>query len=129
MKKNNMTMDTLNQLLRQKDIFDINEVDYAILELNGKLSVKKKEQFRNTILLDLQPHGNSNKQFPLELIMDGRILYGNLDANQISHSWLHGELNARNKKAEDVFYCVRGSNGQLYLDYRSDNIQHPIDIE
>ncbi|OAS15893.1 DUF421 domain-containing protein [Paenibacillus oryzisoli] len=129
LKKNNLTLDTLNQLLRQKDIFDINEVDYAILEINGKLSVNKKKEYQNTTLKDLKLTGSSTQQFPLELIMDGCILYGNLDANQISHSWLLKELEFRNKKAEDVFYSVRGSNGQLYFDYRDDGIQHPIDVE
>ncbi|WP_127532715.1 DUF421 domain-containing protein [Paenibacillus kobensis] len=129
MKKNNMTLDTLNQLLRQKDIFDINEVEYAILEINGKLSVMKKEQYRNTTLQDLKLKGSAPPQFPIELIMDGHILYGNLDANQLSHSWLQHELKLRNKRAEDVFYSVRGSNGQLYFDYRDDSIQHPVDVE
>lgn len=129
LKKNNLTLDTLNQLLRQKDIFDINEVEYAILEINGNFSVKKKEEYRNATLQDLKLTGSGTQQFPLELIMDGSILYGNLDANQISHSWLLKELELRNKKAEDVFYSVRGSNGQLYFDYRDDGIQHPIDVE
>jgi uncharacterized membrane protein YcaP (DUF421 family) len=126
---NNLTLDTLNQLLRQKDIFNINEVEYAILEINGKLSVKKKEEYRNATLQDLKLKGSGAQQFPLELIMDGRILFGNLDANQISHSWLQKELKLRNKNVEDVFYSVRGSNGQLYFDYRDDGIQHPIDVE
>jgi hypothetical protein len=36
-----------------------------------------------------------------------------------------GQLKARGKKLEDVFYAVKGSNGQLYVD----NIQHPVDVE
>src|SRR5690554_6208083 len=41
MKKNKYTLDSLNEMLREKDIFDIEEVDYALLESNGKLSVMK----------------------------------------------------------------------------------------
>ena len=39
-----MTLDDLNGALRQKDVFDIKEVSYAIFETNGKLSVKLKNQ-------------------------------------------------------------------------------------
>ncbi|MEI7024122.1 DUF421 domain-containing protein [Paenibacillus sp. y28] len=129
LKKNNLTLDTLNQLLRQKDIFDITEVEFAIMEINGKLSVMKKEQHRNVTLKDLNLQGNGKPQFPVELIMEGKILYSNLEASQIPRNWLQKELQSRKKKAEDVFYAVRGSNGQLYLDLHDDAIRHPVDIE
>jgi uncharacterized membrane protein YcaP (DUF421 family) len=47
MKKMRYTLDYLNQQLRQKDIFSIEEVQYALVENNGLLSVKKKEQHLN----------------------------------------------------------------------------------
>lgn len=53
------------------------------MEINGRLSVMKKKQYRNATLQDVKPPGNQKQQFPLELIMEGEILYGNLDANQI----------------------------------------------
>lgn len=40
--KNKLTLDSLNQMLRQKDIFNIEEVEYALLEVNGQVSVMKK---------------------------------------------------------------------------------------
>jgi hypothetical protein len=40
-----------------------------------------------------------------------------------------GQLKARGKKLDDVFYAVKGSNGQLYVDNYKDNIQHPVDVE
>lgn len=43
LRKIQFTLDTLSQELREKDIFDIEEVQYAILELNGKLSVLKSQ--------------------------------------------------------------------------------------
>lgn len=46
LKKNNLTMDSLNQLLRQKDIFDLNEVEHVLLEINGKISVMKKKRIQ-----------------------------------------------------------------------------------
>lgn len=129
MKKNNMTLDTLNQLLRRKDIFDIDEVEYAILEINGALSVMKKAPYRNVTLQDLKLQGSGKPQFPIELIMDGSILYNNMEFNRVSPDWLQKQLKSRKVKAEDVFYAVQGTNGQLYVDLRNDAIRHPVDIE
>ncbi|UNK19064.1 DUF421 domain-containing protein [Paenibacillus sp. N3/727] len=129
LKKNNLTMDSLNQMLRQKDIFDLNEVEYVLLEVNGKISVMKKREYKSTILKDLKKGISSAQQFPIELIMDGQVLHGNFDANHISREWLTAQLKLRGKREQDVFYAVKGSNGQLYIDFYNDKIKHPIDVE
>lgn len=46
LRKNKLTLDTINQMLRQKDIFDISEVEYGVLEINGKISVMKNRNTR-----------------------------------------------------------------------------------
>ncbi|MUG67995.1 DUF421 domain-containing protein [Paenibacillus campinasensis] len=130
MKKNNMTMDSLNEQLRQKEIFNIEDVEYALLEINGKLSVQKKKEQQFVTLKDLQLNAGSNaKQFPIELVIDGQLLNDTLKANHIPESWLLSQLKVRGKKLEEVFYAVKGSNGQLYVDDYKDKIQHPIDVE
>jgi uncharacterized membrane protein YcaP (DUF421 family) len=129
LKKNNMTLDSLNQQLRQKDIFDIVDVEYALLEINGKLSVQKKKELQTVTLKDLQLDAGKAPQFPIELIIDGQRLQGNFDSNNIPESWLLSQLKSRGKQIEDIFYAVKGSNGQLYVDEYKDKIQHPIDVE
>lgn len=129
MKKNNMTLDSLNEQLRQKEIFDIQDVDYALLEINGKLSVQKKKELRAATLKDLQLQAGPATQYPIELVIDGQVLHGNFKSNHIPESWLLSQLQARGKKIENVFYAVKGSNGQLYVDEYKDNIKHPIDLE
>lgn len=129
LKKNNMTLDSLNQQLRQKEIFNIEEVEYALLEINGKLSVQKKKELQAVTLKDLQLNAGNATQFPIELVIDGQLLHGNLNSNHIPESWLLSQLKARDKKLEDVFYAVKGSNGQLYVDEYKDKLQHPIDVE
>ncbi|WP_274651356.1 DUF421 domain-containing protein [Paenibacillus humicola] len=129
MKKNNMTMDSLNEQLRQREIFNIEDVEYALLEINGKLSVQKKKELQAVTLKDLQLNTGNDKQFPIELVIDGQLLNDTLKANHISETWLLSQLKARGKKLEDVFYAVKGSNGHLYVDDYKDNIRHPIDVE
>ncbi|MCY9667113.1 DUF421 domain-containing protein [Paenibacillus alginolyticus] len=53
MKKCKYTLDSLEQGLRSKDIFDLKEVEYAVLETNGTLSVLKKLDYRNVMKKDL----------------------------------------------------------------------------
>jgi uncharacterized membrane protein YcaP (DUF421 family) len=129
LKKNNMTLDSLNQQLLQKEIFNISEVDYALLEINGKLSIQKKKELQAVTLKDLQLNAGNATQFPIELVIDGQLLQGNLNSNNIPESWLLSQLKARGKQLEDIFYAVKGSNGQLYMDEYKDKIQHPIDVE
>lgn len=94
LKKNNMTLDSLNQQLREKDIFNIEEVEYALLEINGKLSAQKKKELQAVTLKDLQLNAGNATQFPIELIIDGQILHGNLNSNRIPEPWLLSQLKA-----------------------------------
>lgn len=83
LKKNKLTLDTVNQMLRQKDIFDISEVEYGILEINGMISVMKKKEHQYVTLKDVRKGLRDSQQFPIELIMDGQLLESNLQINNL----------------------------------------------
>lgn len=121
------TMDSLIQSLREKDIFNIEEVEYAVLEDHGKLSVKKKSEYEWVTRKDLKLHAEAVKSFPVELIMDGRVIEDNLARNGLTKEWLERELAKRNKALSDVFYAVRGTQNELFFDYYQDRIAKPID--
>ena len=95
------SLDDLLLQLREKDVSDISEVDYAILEINGKLSVFKKKD-------------NKNNTFPLPIIVDGRVNFDNLYSIKKSNNWLLNTLFSRNIKVEDVFYSFY-QNNELYI--------------
>jgi len=120
------TMDSLNQALREKDIFDIQEVEYALLEGNGKLSVMKKKAYRGLTQENLDRLKIENR-FPVELVMDGNIVNENI--GEYYKLKIEDELRSRGKSIGDVFYAVRGTNGQLFIDYYQDHLQNPIDNE
>lgn len=69
-----MNITELVMMLREKDIFNINEVDYAILEINGKLSVLKKVKYRNVTNNDLNIPITKPKYMPTQVILDGRLI-------------------------------------------------------
>lgn len=128
LKKIKLTLDTLNQELREKNVFDIEEVKYAVLELNGKVSVLLKPEYLPVIKKDL---GISlgKSIFPVELIMDGKIIVENLKQNQLTDEWLDNELTKRKLSVEQVSYAVQKTDGNLFFDLYKDNIQRPIDQE
>lgn len=95
------TLDDLLLQLREKDIRSIDEVDYAILEINGKLSVFKKED-------------KDNKTYPLPIILDGKIQFNNLYSLGKSKKWLLDILLSKKLKAEDIFYAF-SKNNELYF--------------
>lgn len=129
MKKMKYNLDSLNQGLREKNIFDINEVEYAILETHGHLSVLKKPIYRNVNKLDLSILNLPPSRLPIELIMDGKIIKKNLSQNQIMDEWLNAELSKRNLTLPEVCYAVVGTTGQLYFDLYSDQVYSPVDKE
>ncbi|MDT0122772.1 DUF421 domain-containing protein [Paenibacillus sp. RRE4] len=127
--KNKMTLDSLNQALRQKEVFDINEVEYALLEVNGQISVMKKKQFRTVTMQDMNQTKDVKERLPVEMIMDGQLLKENINLNDVSEVQLLKQLKSNKKQVSDVFYAVIGSNGKLYIDYYKDQLQHPVDVE
>ncbi|MEH7117460.1 DUF421 domain-containing protein [Neobacillus vireti] len=129
MKKMRYTLDYLNQQLRERDVFNIEEVLFAIVETNGTLTVLKKPQFRNVTRQDLMIAVMSEQKLPIELIMDSEIMEENLEQNNLTHSWLESELKKRNLTKHDVVYAVLAPNGHMYVDTFRDYIHSPIDKE
>lgn len=128
MRKKHFTMDSLNQTLRENDIFNLNEVEYATLETNGQLSVLKKDQYLNLTKQDIHmAYGVSH--FPIELIMDGKLMDRNLRQNKIPEDWVRQQINERGKKLSDIFYAVKTTNGSLVFDYYDDKLNQPFDKE
>jgi len=129
MNKMRYTLDYLNQQLREKDVFNIEEVLFAIVETNGTLTVLKKPQFRNVTRQDLMIPITPEFNLPIELIMDGEIIKENLEQNNLTKSWLHSELKKRNLVQDDVLYAVLSGNGNMYVDTYENHIHSPIDKE
>lgn len=128
MKKMRYTLDYLNQQLRQKDIFSLDEVQYALVENNGLRSVKKKEQHLTVTRKDLNIY-KSEVKLPVELIMDGEILEKNLQENNIPLEWLQAELAKRQLNVDRVVYALLTSSQKLYIDTHNDQLQSPLDVE
>ncbi len=109
MVKQRYSMDDLLLELRQKEIKSIENVEYAFLEPNGKLSVFKY----NFLKLP--------SNYPMPLIVDGQIQDKALDYIHKNKTWLKKLLEQKKLTIENVFYCFyKGS--KLYIIKRSDLI-------
>ncbi|MFS0862072.1 DUF421 domain-containing protein [Fredinandcohnia sp. 179-A 10B2 NHS] len=127
MQKIKFSIDDLNQYLREKNIFNINEVEYALLEVSGELSVLKKKQFQNICKQDMNlPY--STVSLPIELIMDGEIINKNI-VGPYNQKWIEVECKKRNLEVKDVYYAVVNSHGSLFIDKYQDDIHSPTDVE
>lgn len=129
MRKQKLSLDTLNQELRERNIFNIEEVQYAVLELNGEISVLRKPQFLPVTRGDLKLKMGKRQTFPIELIMDGQIIQSNLNQHSLTIEWLLSQVGKKGLSVEEVNYAVISSNGQIYFDPYEDRISNPIDKE
>jgi len=101
--------------LRLKDVFDITEVEYAILEPNGDLSVLKKSQYNTIIPKDLNIATNY-KGLMTELIINGQIMNSHLKMMNLDIEWLLNQLKTRNiNTIDDVIFAALQTDGQLYI--------------
>src|SRR5699024_6580905 len=95
MKKNKLDMNQLLHLLRAKDAFSVQEVEYAILETDGSLSVLKKSAYQSPTKKDLNVFPE-NVSLSMTLINDGEIIWDNLAEANLTEEWLHTELKRQN---------------------------------
>ena len=92
------SMDDLLISLRQNSIKSIEDVEYAFLEPNGKLSVFKYNFFK------------TKSNYPMPIILDGEIQKKALDYIKKNKSWLEQELAKKNLTIKDVFYAFKKKN-------------------
>lgn len=101
MLKQRYNLDDLLTQLRAQSIKSIEEVDYAILETSGKLSVFKRED-------------DPDRTYPLPVILDGKVQEDVLIQIRKDINWLNRKLDEENFKLEDIFYGFYQKN-RLFL--------------
>lgn len=108
MLKQRYNLDDLLSQLRDKEIKSIEEVDYAILETSGKLSVFKKSDDKNSV-------------YPLPVIIDGVVQEDVLIQIKKDKDWLDRMIKKEGYELEDIFYGFYRKNN-LYL-IKNENIK------
>lgn len=115
--------DLLEQL-REKDVFDLNQVAFAVLENNGELSVLLKPEYQPVTRGDLHfPPQTTNLN--VEIIIAGKLLPEKLKQVDKDEKWLIKELNKKGiKKYDEVFLAAYNpANSGLYIDKYEDKLK------
>ncbi|MCY6355595.1 DUF421 domain-containing protein [Clostridium sp. ZS2-4] len=123
MKKTRYRLSELLEQLRSKDVFDLTQVAFAILEKDGQLSVLKKPEFQSATPKDLNLKPDANI-IGTELIYDGIIVDQNLKNINKNRNWLISQLKKQGiNDYSQVFVATFNSPDKLYVDLYKDYIQ------
>lgn len=109
MKMLRISTEDLWEELRQANIFSLDEVKYAVLETNGKLSVLKKPQ-KDTATAEQLNVNNPTNEFELVIISDGEIAESSMKFCGISQDWLKKTLRKNNVNSKDIFIMTATPN-------------------
>lgn len=129
LKKERFSVVDLLEELRLKDVFNVNDVEFAILETSGKLSVQKKSQKQAVTPSDLNI---PTKYYGLSanLIIDGEIMHNHLINVKLNEEWLEAELQAQKiKSANEVALAVLDSDGKLHIYLKSMSVKESKILE
>lgn len=109
LRRNRYRFDELLAQLRRQGIFDVREVEFAVLETSGELSVLRRSA-------DGQP-----KHLPLVVVQEGEVCGPNLEASGHDRAWLQERLDARGVRSlKEVTVAVVTPDGDLYVDTYED---------
>lgn len=108
-------VENITMALREQGIFDLSEVEYAILESSGKISVLKKAPFLPATPYDMKIP-SSSKGLSIPLITDGNVHTDNLTLLRRDEPWLLEQLRLLGISAvSEVFYASINAQGKLFV--------------
>ena len=115
----------INDLLEQcrsNGTFDVNEIEYAIMEANGKISILPKKEYAPLIVKDMNLKLGKN-ELVSNVIIDGKIMKSNLENSGKEKDWLLKELKIKGKKLEDILLATLDNNYKLVIYERNNNLK------
>ncbi|WOV89153.1 DUF421 domain-containing protein [Sporosarcina oncorhynchi] len=120
MKKARFTLNDLNMMLREQGVFSIMDVNYAILETNGELSILKKASQEPATRQDVKAPGTEPKYIPTEIISDGNLIKENLTELKLTEEWVYSQLKKKGiGTIEQVYYAEIQGDGTLHVDEKT----------
>ncbi len=119
LKKNRVNLDELTMQLREKEIFDLSEVKFAILETNGQLStlLYAKDRPANARSAGIKV---TDTELPITLISDGKVLRENLVVAKKTLLWTEKELVKRRCKLSEVLLMTVDAAGKIHFVKKND---------
>lgn len=113
LKKERFTINELEERLRGNNVVNLGDVEYAILETSGQVTVIQKPGKRNTIPEDfnIEPEYEG---IPYDLVVDGKVMEKNLKLIGKDYQWLKKEVKKFNMKPEEALIVTVDGRGQFF---------------
>ncbi len=113
LKKERFTLNELQERLRGNNVFNLGDVEYAILETSGQITVIQKTNKRTTIPEDfnIMPEYEG---IPYDLVVDGKIMYENLKQIGKNEIWLEKQVEKFKMKPEEALIVTYDGKGQIF---------------
>jgi len=112
LKNNRININDLLEELRLKEYYNLEDIEYAILETGGQISVIPKSELESATRKDLNIKSTQD-MLPVTLILDGKINNENLKLINKDKSWLNNQLNKEKLSSDQVFLALLDSKGKL----------------
>lgn len=113
LKKERFTINELEERLRGNNVVNLGDVEYAILETSGNITVIQKPEKRNTIPEDF----NITPEYEgisYDLVVDGKVMDKNLKKLGKNYQWLKNQVAKFNMKPEDALVVTLDGKGQIF---------------
>ena len=113
LKKERFTINELEERLRQNNVFSFGDVEYAILETSGQVTVIQKPNKKNLTPEDL----GLNLEYegiPYDLVIDGKVMNQNLKSIGKDYNWLKKQTEKFNIKPEEALIVTFNGKEQIF---------------
>ena len=121
LKKERFTINELQERLRGKDVMNLADVEFAILETNGEITVILKPEKRGVVVEDLNINP-SYEGITYDLVVDGKVMHTNLKKIGKNYKWLENKLKAFNTKPEGVLIATIDGKDQIFCQKKGEKI-------
>ena len=113
LKKERFTINELQERLRGNNVVNIGDVEYAILETSGQVTVIQKPNKRTTTPedFDIMPEYEG---IPYDLVVDGKIMYDNLKIIEKNYEWLKKQIEKFGFKPEQALIVTLDGKGRIF---------------
>lgn len=111
LRKVRISLDELTEKLREKDVFDLSTLKYAILETNGELTIMLYPQYCPVSAKDMGI-AVEDVFLPYTIISDGKLMHNNLQLSGFDKQWLGKELKKMDCKIQDLLLFTVDSSGK-----------------
>ena len=112
LKKERFTLNELQERLRSSNVVNLGDVEYAILETSGQVTVIQKPDKRTTIKdFNITPEYEG---IPYDLVVDGKVMYKNLKTIGKDYNWLKKQVNKFNMEPEEALIVTFDGGSQMF---------------